>query len=163
MTHRILAMGIIAAALWFATAICRGQTVTTNGFDWVTLSPTTATTRPTARITFDKFVDPLVTNTPAATYLPSGMAAPEALRRRAAAQGKIESLNASPHSNVGILSGDLKHADRLIAPLHYPEWAMRRWEVLAERIFRTSSAQTPTNAQSETRLEMRPPVPNTKQ
>ncbi len=31
---------------------------------------------------FPKFVDPLVTNTPWQVFLPSGMAAPEALRRK---------------------------------------------------------------------------------
>lgn len=144
MMRLILGVGIVSAALSLATAICRGQTITTNGFDWVTLAPTTVTARPPARIVFDKFVDPLVTNTPAASYLPSGMAAPEALRRRAAAQGKIEALGASPHSNVGILSGDLKYADRLIDPEHYPEWQMRRWETLASRIFRPTDGPSVT-------------------
>lgn len=145
MMRLILGVGIVSAALSLATAICRGQTITTNGFDWVTLAPTTVTARPSVRIVFDKFVDPLVTNTPAATFLPSGMTAPDALRRRAAAQGRVESINASPHSNVGILSGDLRHADRLIDPKHYPDWAMRRWEALAARLFPSNSAVTVTN------------------
>lgn len=92
-----------------------------------------------------QFVDPLVTNTPWQVFLPSGMAAPEALRRKAAAQGRVESLGASPHSNVGILAGDIRRAERLIDPKYYPEWAMRRWEALASRLFPSNSSVTVTN------------------
>lgn len=94
---------------------------------------------------FPKFVDPLVTNTPWQVFLPSGMAAPEALRRKAAARGRIDSLNATPHSSAGILAGDIRQAERLIDPLHYPEWAMRQWEALASRLFPSNSSVTVTN------------------
>ncbi|MCC6356668.1 MAG: hypothetical protein IT577_22510 [Verrucomicrobiae bacterium] len=148
MMHRILAIGIVGLALWMASEICRGQTVTTR-MDWVSLSPVVVTSKVPARVRFDQFVDPLVTNTPAAPMLPGGMAAPEALRRRAAAQGRIESLNASPHSNVGIFAGDLRHTDRLIDPKFYPEWQMLRWEALAGRTApktRATPSVTVTNA-----------------
>ncbi len=145
MTHRALGIVIMAATPW-SVDVCRCQTVTTNGFDWVTLSPTTVTARPPVRIAFDKFVDPLITNTPAQTLLPSGMTTAEALQRRAEAQGRVEALNASAHSNVGILSGDIRQAERVIDPKYYPEWAMRRWEALRDRLFPTNSVLAVTNS-----------------
>lgn len=126
------AIVLLAAALWFMSVKCQGET---NG----------APSAPRARLPLPQFVDPLVTNTPWQAILPSGMAAPEALRRRAKAQGKIDALNATPHSNIGMLAADIGHGERLIDPKYYPEWAMRRWEALAARIFRTNSAAVVSN------------------
>lgn len=122
---------VIAIAIVGAACACRGQ-------------ETNAARAP--RLSLPQFVDTMVTSTPWQVFLPSGMAAPEALQRRAVAQGKVESLNASPHSNVGILAGDLRHTERIIDPKYYPEWAMRRWEALRDRLFPTNSALVVTNS-----------------
>lgn len=119
---------IIVAALipWAAAPPSRAQG--TNA--------TAAVAYPSPRkvVRFPRYVDPLATNAPAASMLPLAMAPAEVLRRRAAAVGKIERLNPSGHSNIGILRGDIQGAERAIDPAVWPEWSMLRWEALAARL-----------------------------
>lgn len=78
-----------------------------------------------------------------------GLDSTEALRREAKARAKIERAKPSPHSNIGILLGDLQGQIRLAGMQNdpTPEWAVLRLEELALIVAPTNAppAATVTN------------------
>lgn len=136
----LLAVLIPAAVLWPPTShVCRGQA--TNAAP-VTLSTNVAIpvyeTRwkiPVKRTALPKFRDELLLGDPGRRELidPLYSSSPGVVSNLARSVGVVDSWEVVPHSNLGILRGDLKALERSIDPEVRPEWLIERYRRLAER------------------------------
>lgn len=79
------------------------------------------------------FVDPGPV-TPPAPQDPLAAERPARLRAQARVMAPIEGTEVMPHSNLGILKGDLVSVERLLGiGEDRPPWLVRRWRKLSER------------------------------
>ncbi len=79
------------------------------------------------------FVDPAPV-TPPVPLDPLAAERPARLRAEAKVMAPIERTEVMPHSNLGILKGDLVSVERLLGIVEdRPPWLVRRWQRLSER------------------------------
>ncbi len=70
---------------------------------------------------------------------------PAAISNLAVTVGIVDGIEAMPHSNAGILKGDIKSTERLIDPLVRSEWIIEAYRKLARRLSQKPSV-TITNS-----------------
>lgn len=132
---------IVAAAVpWWSSSACHGQgatnaapvTFSTNvAFPAHETKPKT----PAKRTPLPKFRDDLLLDDPGRRELidPIYSSSPGVVSNLAGSVGVVDSWEVVPHSNLGILRGDLKALERSIDPEIRPEWLIQRFQRLAER------------------------------
>lgn len=134
------ALIVAAAAPWWASSACQGQgatdvapvTFSTNvAFPAHVMKPKT----PAKRTPLPKFRDDLLLDDPARRELidPLYSSSPGVVSNLARSVGVVDSWEVEPHSNLGILRGDLKALEHSIDPEVRPEWLIERYRRLAER------------------------------
>lgn len=139
MRATLLAVIVPAAVLWPTSPVSRGQA--TNAAP-VTLSTNVAFPVyerqwkiPVKRTALPKFRDELLLGDPGRRELidPLYASSPGVVSNLARSVGVVDSWEVVPHSNLGILRGDLKALERSIDPEVRPEWLIERYRRLAAR------------------------------
>ena len=139
MRATLLAVMVPAVVLWPTSPVCRGQA--TNA------APVTFSTNvafpvyetqwkiPVKRTALPKFRDELLLGDPGRRELidPLYSSSPGVVSNLARSVGVVDSWELVPHSNLGILRGDLKALERSIDPEVRPEWLIERYRRLALR------------------------------
>lgn len=135
----LLAAMVPAAVLWPISPVCRGQATNAAPVTFSTnvAFPVYETQRkfPVKRTALPKFRDELLLGDPGRRDLidPLYASSPGVVSNLAHSVGVVDSWEVVPHSNLGILRGDLKALERSIDPEVRPEWMIERYRKLAER------------------------------